>query len=326
MRPINNFTTSRLIGMGTTLMLLGGAACNNAARMTRAGKQETALTPSTAAQLDPTTIPRFQTNFQRVFSYAPTRNAAGQNEYTVQINKFRGQQLPSGFPQTTLFGYGGNVLTDPAATVGGRDRPEGVQAHLAGAEVRADQGRPGVDPLPQPAHGIAPAGGRSDAGLGEPEQLPEPLPPFVPFPPGYPQAQSPITHTTHTHGIEVVPAFDGTPDMWFTAGGIHGPEFVSNDYTQPSSNQSAAFWYHDHAFGVTRLDVGMGLSGYSILRDPDNALDRLGNSDISGWRTSTSGSAVRRHAGEQHDPQPGRVLGIADEPGHHRAPGAIRSC
>ena len=94
-----------------------------------------------------------------------------------------------------------------------------------------------------------------------PNNFPKPLPPFAPFPPGYPQAQSPITHTTHTHGIEVVPAFDGTPDTWFTAGGIHGPEFVSNDYTQPSSNQSAAFWYHDHAFGVTRLDVGIGPVG-----------------------------------------------------------------
>src|SRR5206468_96472 len=36
-------------------------------------------------------------------------------------------------------------------------------------------------------------------------------------------------------------------------------------------------------FGVTRLDVGMGLSGYSILRDPANALDQLGNSDVLGF-------------------------------------------
>src|SRR6185436_13638614 len=166
--------------------------------------------------------------------------------------------------------------------VGGRNRPGGVQAHLAGPEVRADQGRPGADSLPQHADRIAPAGRRPDAGLGEPQQLPKPTPPFAPFPPGYPQAQSPIAHTTHTHGIEVLPQFDGTPDTWFTNNGIHGPEFVSNDYTQPSSNQSAAFWYHDHAFGVTRLDVGMGLSGFSMLRDPNNALDVLGDSDILG--------------------------------------------
>src|SRR5262245_63008065 len=61
-----------------------------------------------------------------------------------------------------------------------------------------------------------------------PNTSPNPTAPFAPFPPVYPQAQSPIAHTTHTHGIEVLPAFDGTPDTWFTAGGIHGPEFVSN--------------------------------------------------------------------------------------------------
>ena len=38
-----------------------------------------------------------------------------------------------------------------------------------------------------------------------PNNFPKPTPPFAPFPPGYPQAQSPITHTTHTHGLEVRP-------------------------------------------------------------------------------------------------------------------------
>jgi FtsP/CotA-like multicopper oxidase with cupredoxin domain len=107
-----------------------------------------------------------------------------------------------------------------------------------------------------------------------PNNFPKPTPPFLPFPPGYPQAQSPVAHTTHTHGIEVLPGFDGTPDTWFTPNqAIRGPEFVSNIYTQPSSNQATAFWYHDHAFGTTRLDVGFGLSGFSILRDPNNPLD-----------------------------------------------------
>ena len=81
---------------------------------------------------------------------------------------------------------------------------------------------------------------------------------------------------THTHGIEVLPHFDGTPDLWFTRNGLTGPEFVSRDYSQPVSNESAAFWYHDHSFGETRLDVGMGLMGFWILRDPGNPLDRNG--------------------------------------------------
>ena len=241
------------------------------------------MTPSTSPELDPTTIPRFQTNFQRFYSYAPTRNAAGQNEYTVQINTFTAQQLPSGFPQTTLFGYGGNVLTDPS----GNPSLDGTgqiafKRTSPGPKFEQTKGVPALIHYRNQLTGSHPLAVDPTLDWANPNNFPKPLPPFAPFPPGYPQAQSPITHTTHTHGIEVVPAFDGTPDTWFTAGGIHGPEFVSNDYTQPSSNQSAAFWYHDHAFGVTRLDVGMGLSGYSILRDPNNALDRLGNSDILG--------------------------------------------
>jgi len=112
MRQISGFKTPRIMGVTMTLALLGGAACDNAADDAVASQD--LATPSTAPEIDPATIPKFQTNLQRFFPFVPTRNGAGQNEYTVQIQQFRGQQLPSGFPQTTLFGYGGTVLTDPS--------------------------------------------------------------------------------------------------------------------------------------------------------------------------------------------------------------------
>jgi FtsP/CotA-like multicopper oxidase with cupredoxin domain len=266
-----------------TLVLLGGAACDNEAADDDITTKRGALTPSTSPELDPTTIPRFQTTFQRFYSYVPTRNSAGQNEYTVQINTFQAQQLPPGFPPTTLFGYGGNVLTDPS----GNPSVDGTgqiafKRTSPGPKFEQTKGVPALIHYRNQLTGSHPLAVDPTLDWANPNNFPKPAPPFAPFPPGYPQAQSPIPHTTHTHGIEVLPAFDGTPDTWFTAGGIRGPEYVSNDYTQPSSNQSAAFWYHDHVFGMTRLDVGMGLSGYSILRDPNNALDRLGNSDILG--------------------------------------------
>ena len=60
-------------------------------------------------------IPRFQTQLPRFFTYAPTltRNAQGQvtrKDFTVRMAKFNDQQLPSGFPSTPLFGYGGDVF------------------------------------------------------------------------------------------------------------------------------------------------------------------------------------------------------------------------
>src|ERR1700704_6188071 len=96
MRPFYDFTTLRRMGLGMTLVLLGGAACDTTAEEELTTRQS-ALTPSQAPELDPTTIPRFQTAFQRFYSYAPTKNGAGQNEYTVQINTFQAQQLPSTF-------------------------------------------------------------------------------------------------------------------------------------------------------------------------------------------------------------------------------------
>jgi FtsP/CotA-like multicopper oxidase with cupredoxin domain len=275
-------TTPRRIGLAMSLVLLGGAGCESAAPEDVAA-QESALTPSTAPQLDATTIPRFQTNLQRFYPFVPTRNGAGQNEYTVQINTFKAQQLPPGFAQTTLFGYGGNVLTDPSGnpSVDGTGQTA-FRLTSPGPKFEQTKGIPALIHYRNMLTGSHPLAVDPTLDWANPNNFPKPLPPFAPFPPGYPQAQSPIAHTTHTHGIEVLPQFDGTPDTWFTANGIHGPEFVSNDYTQPSSNQSAAFWYHDHVFGATRLDVGMGLSGFSILRDPANALDILGNSDILG--------------------------------------------
>ena len=175
MRPINSPPTSRRIGLTMSLVLLGGAACNNAASddediTTKQG----ALTPSTAPELDPTTIPRFQTNFQRFYSYVPTRNAAGPERVHGADQHVPDPAAAVGLPADDAVRVRRQRPHRPQRqSVAGRDRPDRVQAHVAGPEVRADQGRPGADPLSQPAHRIAPAGGRSDAGLGEPEQLPE---------------------------------------------------------------------------------------------------------------------------------------------------------
>ena len=285
---------ARIGGALVALTLFGAASCGQKGEVEEATSTKQSAVSTEPPELAAASIPRFQTQLPRFFTYAPTltRNAQGQvtrKEFTVRMAKFNDQQLPPGFPSTQLFGYGGDVFVRfdangqavPALEQTGAGA---VPAHLAGAEVRADAQRPRLDPLPKRAGGRPSLGGQSHAGLGEPQQLPQADGAVPELPPGYPQAQNPISHTTHTHGIEVVPEFDGTPDTWFTINNLRGPEYVSNDYTRPNSNQSAAFWYHDHAFGVTRLDVGFGLSGFAILRDPaGEPLDRVGNEDILGF-------------------------------------------
>ncbi|HVR21183.1 MAG TPA: multicopper oxidase domain-containing protein, partial [Polyangiaceae bacterium] len=270
------------LAVASVSTLLGAVACggldptgNDSSESSVATEQDLVLAPV----LDATTIPRFATQMPRLLTYVPTliRNGAGQvirKEFTVRIAKFNQQQLPSGFPSTQLFGYGGNVRQN-GQTVFQRTSPGPTfeQTRNIPALVRYRNELAGEHPL-----AVDPT-----LDWANPNNFPKPTPPFLPFPPGYAQAQSPIPHTTHTHGIEVLPEFDGTPDTWYTQSGITGPEFVSTDYPQPSSNESTAFWYHDHTFGATRLNVGFGLSGYSILRDPQNPLDFVGNVDILGF-------------------------------------------
>jgi FtsP/CotA-like multicopper oxidase with cupredoxin domain len=253
--------------------------------------QDKSGTPATLAPiLDPTTIPRFVNQMPRLPTFVPTliKNSSGQvirKEFTVRIAKFTTQQLPPGFPSTLLFGYGGNVRGPNNSVIFQRTSPGPTfeQTRLIPDITRYRNELVGAHPLP-----VDPT-----LDWANPNNFPKPTPPFVPFPPGYPQAQTPITHTTHTHGLEVLPEFDGTPDTWFTQNGIVGPEFVSNDYHRPNTNDSAAFWYHDHAFGVTRLDVGFGLSGYAILRDPaGEPLDRVGNADIVGFEDPNDWTTV----------------------------------
>jgi FtsP/CotA-like multicopper oxidase with cupredoxin domain len=72
----------------------------------------------------------------------------------------------------------------------------------------------------------------------------------------------------HLHGAEVLSAFDGNPDSWFTPGAaITGPGFVSTTYNYPNQQEAATLWFHDHSLGTTRLNVYSGLAAFYFIRD-----------------------------------------------------------
>ena len=64
----------------------------------------------------------------------------------------------------------------------------------------------------------------------------------------------------HLHGSRTRSESDGLPEKWFTSG-------KSARYHYPNDQQAATLWYHDHALGITRLNVYAGLSGFYLLRD-----------------------------------------------------------
>ena len=103
---------------------------------------------------------------------------------------------------------------------------------------------------------------------------------------------------------------DGGPEQWFTADGKHGPGYRTTEPTKPNAavyyyandQEPTTLFYHDHALGVTRLNVASGLAGFWLIKDRcdpiDNKLpsgkyeiplaiqDRAFNTDGSMWYPS----------------------------------------
>jgi spore coat protein A len=76
----------------------------------------------------------------------------------------------------------------------------------------------------------------------------------------------------HLHGARSASASDGLPEKWFTPGS-------SALYKYPNQQAAATLWYHDHAVGITRLNVYAGLSGFYFLRDEEEKRLNLPSGD-----------------------------------------------
>jgi spore coat protein A, manganese oxidase len=71
----------------------------------------------------------------------------------------------------------------------------------------------------------------------------------------------------HLHGGRVPPESDGYPENWYTP----GKSAVS---FYPNQQDATMLWYHDHAMGITRLNMFAGLFGlYAIRDEAEDALD-----------------------------------------------------
>ena len=66
---------------------------------------------------------------------------------------------------------------------------------------------------------------------------------------------------THLHGGHVPPSVDGYPESTLLPG-------EQATYVYPNNQQAGTLWYHDHAMGITRLNVIMGMAGFYLLQDP----------------------------------------------------------
>jgi len=76
----------------------------------------------------------------------------------------------------------------------------------------------------------------------------------------------------HLHGARTTSESDGLPEKWFTPG-------QTALYHYPNSQPATTLWYHDHAVGITRLNVYAGMSGFFLLRDHEELAMGLPSGD-----------------------------------------------
>jgi spore coat protein A, manganese oxidase len=192
--------------------------------------------------LDPRTVPKFVNPLPNPLDPSFVFQPSVGTHYEIGIRQIRQNILGPGFPDTPLWGYGNDAQppTYPGRTFVAR-RDEQITVRWTNDLVDGmGNPLPHLLPVDTSLHIAHPTGGFS-AG---------------------------IPTVTHLHGGHSESASDGLPEYWFTPGfGQVGPRWIKETYVYDNDQEAAPLWYHDHALGITRLNVYAGLAGFYILRD-----------------------------------------------------------
>ena len=208
-------------------------------------------------------IPLFGTNLRGIGTIgvaAPDPNPApvtGVTHYTMSIDQFQDPGVVPQLGPTTLRGF------NPTRLLAGQNN-----RHLGGIIV---------------------------AQSGHPIQLTfrNNLPPgmhIIPNDRTIMGAELPANRTcVHFHGGSVPWISDGGPYAYWDPAGNRGPSFLNNQVLNPGAaaneaeyyyplGQSSRFgWYHDHVFGMTRMNAYAGIASALIIRDTfEGGLRNLG--------------------------------------------------
>ena len=94
---------------------------------------------------------------------------------------------------------------------------------------------------------------------------------------GYEQytiANAGVPIIVHLHGGHSDFQFDGHPEFFFNPGAsVVGPQWsavpggFTNEFHYDNGVPAGSLWYHDHALGITRLNVYAGMAGFYFVRD-----------------------------------------------------------
>lgn len=113
---------------------------------------------------------------------------------------------------------------------------------------------------------------------------------IIPLDTTIPGANQGVNRTAiHLHGGLVPWISDGGPFDWWAPNGTHGLSFQNKaipgsgaalneaEYFYPNDQSARFVWYHDHAFGITRINAYAGIASAYLIRDSfEKGLQNLG--------------------------------------------------
>jgi FtsP/CotA-like multicopper oxidase with cupredoxin domain len=270
------------------------------------GKGSQALARIPGATLNPESVPKYQTPLLIPPVMPATGmivNRGGKNidYYEISMKQFPQQILPPPWPKTTVWGYGAVASADkrglllhnaPSLTIEAKwNRPVRVKwiNDLVDGNGNYLPHLLAVDPT---LHWANPPGGFSGRDT---------RPSFMSTPGPY---TGPVPIVTHVHGaVGVGDESDGYAEAWYLPAANNIPssyaregtwyDFFKNKaaanfgaawepgtavFQYPNSNRASTIWYHDHALGMTRLNVYAGPAGFYIIRGGPDGDDAVLNS------------------------------------------------
>ncbi|MFA9423599.1 MAG: multicopper oxidase family protein [Sedimentibacter sp.] len=179
------------------------------------------------------------------------------------------QILPLPFPVTTVFGYEGIVINpNTCKPVYWRSSPGPTFEAVRGIPINVQW----VNNLTNPnlfAAGLT----YNSEKTGDESKSVSTCPKFSTE---FFLEQGIVPIVTHLHGGEVRSDSDGGPNSWFSTGEWEkGLNFSKSRYTYPNGQRPTTLWYHDHVLGIASVSVYAGLSGFYLLRDPDDNISLL---------------------------------------------------
>lgn len=206
--------------------------------------------------LDPLLIPKFVNQLVKPPVYCPVRRDDENDLYEIEISEFTQQVLPDGFPETTVWGYSGQVMDEKTHQFRYfRSAPGAVFEAIRNVPIRVKwinklSGRNfwAADPV----HHMAKL----------PDEATNSSSPWRGSQPDIPDARGSLPVVTQPHGGRIT----SRPEAWLTRDGKTGPAYYTSIHTYHNTQDAATLSYHDRTPDIAPLNTYAGLIGLYLLR------------------------------------------------------------